>query len=158
MKRIKEVMNMFLLYFTAFLLIIMTSLVVWQVFTRYILSNPSVFTEELVRIILVWSSFLGAAYAFGTRQHMALVFLKEKLKGNSQRAICVFIDIMILVFATVVLIKGGYKLVLGVEGVKTPILGISKQTVYMIAPISGILITIYQLVNIKEDLEITDEL
>ncbi len=156
MNKFKEIMNSILSYLTAFLLIVMTVLVVWQVFTRYVLNDPSIFTEELVRIILVWSSFFGASYVFGTKQHMALVFFKEKLKGTRKKAVFVFIDVMILAFATLVLINGGYQLASGVMTIKTPILGLSKGLVYMIAPVSGIIITIYQLINIKEDLQMID--
>lgn len=156
MYKFKEIMNKLLSYLTAFLLIVMTALVLWQVFTRYLLNNPSIFTEELVRIILIWSSFLGAAYAFGTRQHMALVFLKEGTTGRMKKAIYVFIDVMILAFAALVLIKGGYQLASGVMTIKTPILGISRGLIYMIGPFSGIIISAYQLMNIKEDLEMMD--
>ena len=54
------------------LLSIMTLLVLYQVFTRYILNSPAAFTEELVRYFLIWTSFIGAAYAFSTREHMSL--------------------------------------------------------------------------------------
>jgi len=156
MNKIKEIMNKLLSYTTAFLLIVLTVLVLWQVITRYLLNDPSVFTEELVRIILIWSSFLGASYAFGTRQHMALVFLKEKSTGLKKKILYIFIDAAILFFAIFILIMGGYRLASGVMEIKTPILGMSRGLVYMIAPVTGIIITIYQLINIKEDLEMTD--
>ena len=54
----------------AILLSFMTFLVLWQVFTRYILNNPAAFTEELVKDSLIWTGFIGAAYAFSTREHM----------------------------------------------------------------------------------------
>ncbi len=157
MQALKKIMNKFLAYVTAFFLVVMTVLVVWQVFTRYILNDPSIFTEELVRFILIWTSFLGASYAFGTRQHMALVFLKEGLSGTSKKALMVFIDIIILIFAILILIKGGYNLASNVMTIKTPILGISKGLVYMIGPVSGVIIAVYQLINITEDLKIVDE-
>ncbi|SKC86437.1 TRAP transporter small permease [Maledivibacter halophilus] len=153
MEFIKKIMNSVLSYVTAFFLIVMTALVVWQVFTRYILSNPSIFTEELVRFILIWTSFLGAAYAFGTRQHMALIFVKEGAKGTAKKLICTFIDLVVLILAFFVLIKGGYNLASGVMTIKTPILGIPKGFVYMIGPISGVIIVIYQIINILEDLK-----
>ena len=153
MHKFKSGMNTVLSYLTAFMLIVMTILVIWQVFTRYVLNNPSAFTEELVRIILIWSSFLGAAYAFGTRQHMALVFFKEKTTGIKKKFLYVFIDVVILCFAILVLIRGGYQLASGVMTIKTPILGISRGLIYMIAPFSGTIISIYQLMNIKEDVE-----
>lgn len=151
MERVKNLMNFVLSYVTAFLLIIMTSLVLWQVFTRYILNDPSTFTEELVRIILVWTSFLGAAYAFGTRQHMSLIFLKEGLKGKKKILVSVVIDTLILIFAVFILIKGGYNLVSSTIAIKTPILQISKGLVYSVGPITGIFILFYQMINLYED-------
>lgn len=156
MEKIKKTMNTALAYVTAFFLIIMTLLVVWQVFTRYILNDPSIFTEELVRFILIWTSFLGAAYAFGTRQHMALIFLKEGTKGVAKKSIYVFIDFVVLILAALVLIKGGYNLASSVMTIKTPILGIPKGLVYMIGPISGVIITIYQIINIIEDMKMKE--
>lgn len=157
MERLKNIMNILLGYLTAIFLIVMTGLVLWQVFTRYILGNPSMFTEEIVRIFLIWTSFLGATYAFGKRQHMSLVFLKEKLKGKSKKILCASIDFIILLVAIILLIKGGFKFAFSSMSIRTPILGISKGWVYMIGPISGILILIYQLINIWEDLNVIDE-
>ncbi|RAK06949.1 TRAP-type C4-dicarboxylate transport system permease small subunit [Halanaerobium saccharolyticum] len=152
MLKIKKGMNKVLSYLTAFLLISMTALVIWQVFTRYILRNPSTFTEELVRFMLIWTSFLGAAYTFGIRGHMALIFLRNKLVGKKKRALYLFIDLIILIFA-LILIKGGINLSSNLIQINTPILGVSKGLVYSIVPISGFLITIYQIFNIREDLE-----
>ena len=56
----------------AVLLTFMTVLVLIQVFSRYILNSPVAFTEELVRYSLIWTGFIGAAYAFSTREHMSL--------------------------------------------------------------------------------------
>ena len=45
----------------------MGSLVVggtWQIFTRWILKNPSTFTEEFMRYMLIWASMIGSAYCF----------------------------------------------------------------------------------------------
>lgn len=157
MKTIKFILDKFLTYVISILLILMTSLVLWQVFTRYVMNNPSTFTEELVIIILIWTSFLGAAYAFGSRQHMALIFLKEKTRGSSKLILCVFIDVVILIFAVVILINGGGQITMGVAGVKTPILGISKAYIYSSTIVSGVLIVFYQFVNIFEDFRIKDK-
>ncbi|TCK93490.1 TRAP-type C4-dicarboxylate transport system permease small subunit [Natranaerovirga hydrolytica] len=156
MNKFKQLLNTFLAYLSAALLTTMATLVVIQVFTRYVMGNPSTYTQELVRIILIWTSFLGASYAFGTRQHMALVFLKEKLTGARKKILYIFIDILILSFAVIVLINGGYKIVMDVMAIKTPVLGVSRGLIYLAAPISGVIIAIYQLMNIKEDLEMTD--
>ena len=61
------------------LLSVMTLLVLYQVFTRYVLNDPAAFTEELVKYSLIWTGFIGAAYAFYTREHMALIVFRDKL-------------------------------------------------------------------------------
>ena len=39
--------------------------VLWQVFTRKVLNNPSQWTEELAIFLLIWVALLGAAGQFG---------------------------------------------------------------------------------------------
>ena len=34
----------------------------WQIFTRWILKNPSTFTDEFLRYVLIWASMIGSAY------------------------------------------------------------------------------------------------
>ena len=41
--------------------IIMVVLTVWQVVTRYVLNNPSSWTEELVSYMFAWMALLGTA-------------------------------------------------------------------------------------------------
>ena len=56
--------------------------VLWQVFSRYLLKNPSSYTEEAARYLLVWITLLGAAYAVGARGHLAIDLLPGKLTGT----------------------------------------------------------------------------
>jgi TRAP-type C4-dicarboxylate transport system permease small subunit len=154
---IRRMLNNTLLVLSAAMLIIMTGLVLWQVFTRYVLNAPSIYTEELVTIILIWTGYFCASYVYGTRQDMALVFLKERLSGKKLRALCLIIDVAILIFAVGIMILGGYKAAMNTMKVLTPVLQIPKGMVYMIAPITGALILIHQFINIWEDIFLEDE-
>ena len=71
----------------AILLSFMTILVLIQVFTRFVLNNPVAFTEELVRYSLIWTGFIGAAYAFSTREHMSLTLVRDKFTGKAHTAL-----------------------------------------------------------------------
>ena len=53
---IKKWMTRLLAGIATVLLSIMTLLVLYQVFTRYILNSPAAFTEELVRYFLIWTA------------------------------------------------------------------------------------------------------
>ena len=83
----------------AVLLTFMTVLVLIQVFSRYILNSPVAFTEELVRYSLIWTGFIGAAYAFSTREHMSLTLVRDKFTGKAHTALLVAIDGLILLLA-----------------------------------------------------------
>lgn len=133
------------------LLSVMTLLVLYQVFTRYVLNSPAAFTEELVRYFLIWTGFIGAAYAFITREHMCLVLLRDSLKPAKRKILMTVIDILILVFAIFVITIGGFKLAMSAEKVFSALLGIPRSLVYAMAPISGLFIIVAQIINIYED-------
>ena len=105
--KIKKGMNFVLSRIAAVLLSAMTLLVLYQVFTRYVLNSPAAFTEEVVRYLLIWTGFIGAAYAFSTGQHMALVIVRDKVSPNAKKGLMVFVDALILLFAIFVVIIGG---------------------------------------------------
>ena len=52
--------------------------VCWQVFTRFVLKNPSTTTEEILRYMLVWTTMVGGAYAYGRRKHLSINMLTKK--------------------------------------------------------------------------------
>ena len=82
---VKKGMTKLLAAIATILLSVMTLLVLYQVFTRYVLNSPAAFTEELVRYFLIWTGFIGAAYAFITREHMCLVLVRDSLKPEKKR-------------------------------------------------------------------------
>ena len=139
-------------YIAAALLFTMCSLVLYQVFTRYVLNNPSDFTEELVRYMLIWTGFIGATSAFGSREHMALVLLLEKLNPLNRNRLQAVIDIIILALAVLVLLMGGIQNAIRSMNAMSPLLEISRGVVYAITPISAVFLIVIQVVNIYEDL------
>lgn len=149
---IKRGMNFLLARIAAILLSAMTLLVLYQVFTRYVLNAPAAFTEEIVRYLLIWTGFIGAAYAFSTRQHMALVIVRDKLPEEKRKVLMVIIDSLILLFALFVMTIGGTKLALSAIKEYSALLGISRGLVYSMAPISGVFIIVAQMINIYEDI------
>ena len=148
---VKKWMIFFLSRIATVLLSFMTILVLYQVFTRYVLNNPAAFTEELVRYSLIWTSFIGAAYAFISRDHMALVILHDSLKPSGQRVLMIFIDTLILLFAILIITIGGFKLAVSARQEFSALLGIPRSLVYAMAPISGIFIILAQIINLYED-------
>ena len=148
---IKTVMTKLLAGIATVLLSVMTLLVLYQVFTRYVLDSPAAFTEELVRYFLIWTGFIGAAYAFITREHMCLVLVRDNLKPQQRRILMIFLDVLILVFALFVITIGGFKLAVSAQREYSALLGIPRSLVYGMAPVSGLFIIMAQIINIYED-------
>ena len=149
---VKKWMTFLLSRIATLLLSVMTFLVLYQVFTRYVLNSPAAFTEELVRYSLIWTGFIGAAYAFSTREHMALTLVRDKLTGRPHQVLVIFIDALILLLAIFVITIGGYKLAMSARAEFSALLGVPRTLVYSIAPISGIFIIIAQIINLYEDI------
>ena len=90
---------------------IITINVLWQVFSRFVLQDPSSFTEELARYMLIWIGILGASYVAGQKLHLAIDLLSTKLTGKSKSILEIFIQLCIFVFSLFVMVIGGIRLV-----------------------------------------------
>lgn len=119
--------------------------VLWQVFTRFVLSNPSSSTEELARYLLIWIGLVGAAYAAGRRMHLAIDLLPRRLSGRAGRWLGIGIELAVAAFAVAILIVGGLRLVLLTLnlGQRSAALGVPLGYVYLALPVSGVLILWY---------------
>lgn len=119
--------------------------VLWQVFTRSVLSNPSIYTDELARYLLVWTGLLGAAYAAGKRMHLAIDLLPNRLTGRAHEALALVVELFVFSFAAVVMVFGGLRLVsltLMLEQTSAA-LQVPLGYVYLALPISGLLMMFY---------------
>ena len=126
--------------------------VLWQVFTRFVISDPSSFTDELARYLLIWVSLFGAAYASGKRAHLAIDLLRTRLRGRAVHWHGIFVGAIIFAFAFLVMVVGGVRLVSlsFLLGQTSPALGLPLGVVYLALPASGALIAFYFVLFIVE--------
>ena len=124
--------------------------VLWQVFTRFIMSNPSSFTDELARYLMIWVGVLGAAYVSGKNMHVAIDVLSNRLTKKKQKNLSLFVHGIIILFSLLVLVIGGARLVYitAVLNQNSPALHIPLAVVYAVIPISGLLIIYYKINDI----------
>jgi TRAP-type C4-dicarboxylate transport system permease small subunit len=119
--------------------------VLWQVFTRYVMGSPSAYTDELSRYLLIWVGLVGAAYAAGKRMHLAIDILPSKLRGRAREALLLVIEAAVFLFAAVVMVFGGARLValqLMLEQTSAA-LRVPLGYVYLALPVSGLLMMFY---------------
>jgi TRAP-type C4-dicarboxylate transport system permease small subunit len=124
--------------------------VLWQVFTRFVLKNPSSFTEELARYLLIWVGLLGASYAAGKKMHLAIDVVLETIKARKKIWVEIIIQVCIFLFSLFVMVAGGLRLVVITLTLNqiSAALRIKLGYVYLAIPLSGLLIMIYAAVFI----------
>jgi TRAP-type C4-dicarboxylate transport system permease small subunit len=126
--------------------------VVWGVFTRYVLGHQSPWTEELARMLLIWVSLLGASIGFIRKSHLGVDYFVGKLNQKWQSIGQLVVYTLITLFAAVVLIYGGSRLVSSVlqNGQPSAALKIQWGYVYLAVPISGFFIVVFSIEMILE--------
>ena len=150
MKKFQHELNRVLEVFLIFLMTVLVLDVLWQVFSRYLLSSPSSFTDELAGFLLIWVGVLGAAYVAGRKEHLAIDILIQKSPPARQRLLLYLIHSLIFLFALSVMVCGGMVLMYTrfVLQVKSAALQLPLGYVYIVLPISGLIIMYYEALHI----------
>ena len=131
-----------------FVILVMAFLVIdvlWQVTSRYIMREPSSWTDELAGFLLIWVGLFGAAYATGKKDHLAIDLLPRKLSPEKRKYLDIVINSLIGSFALIVMVIGGVRLVYITFRLKqiSSALEIPVGIVYLVVPISGLFILYY---------------
>ncbi|MFP4844959.1 TRAP transporter small permease [Winogradskyella sp. PE311] len=126
--------------------------VLFQVFSRYALGTSFTWTEEFARFALIWMTILGAAYLNGKKEHLSMDFLYQKFSEPNKRKASILIEVLIFLFALVIMVIGGLNLVyttLHLEQLSGT-LRIPLGYVYAIMPFSGFLIMCFSVFHIAK--------
>lgn len=152
MKTFQQWLNKILETFLVILMSVLVIDVLWQVTSRYLLSSPSSFTDELAGYLLIWVGVLGAAYVAGRQEHLAIDILIQRSPPARQRRLLYFIRSLIFLFALFVMVIGGIVLMYTrfLLDVKSAALQLPLGYVYIVLPLSGLIIMFYEVVHIIE--------
>lgn len=143
MNAVKKGLDKVLSWASVVLFALLVVVVVWQVVSRQILQDPSAWTEELARYTFVWLGFFAAALVFSERGHIAVDFLVRKTPPPVQTASGALSQIAIATFALVVLVWGGWRASQGAWNQSLAALPSQVGVMYLVMPITGVLITFY---------------
>ena len=106
------------------LLIISVLLIVLQVFFRYFLKKPLMWTEQVCRMIFIWMMMLGIPVLFHEKNFMSFDMLLEKVPDRPRKIVQIVINICVCAFAlfwcygSITLIMGTYRKI--TSGVRVP--------------------------------------
>jgi len=145
---LREKINYWLGQILVVIMAVMVINVLLQVAARFLnISMP--FTEELAGYLLIWVGLLGASYATGKNLHLAIDLLPRKSSEATQKRLNIIINVLVFLFALTTMVIGGIRLVyitLSLEQT-SPVMEIPKGFVYLVLPISGLLIMLFSVLN-----------
>ena len=136
---------------TSFLAMVL--LTCWQVFTRYVLGNPSSWSEELVSYMFAWMSLLGASLVTSERGHMNIPSLVERMRPLGQKLLLCMGEAIAFFFSVIILVYGGIRITNLAMGQMTSSLGVPVGVFYIVLPLCGLLNMIYTVLNVIDILK-----
>ena len=122
----------------------------YQIVTRFIFNSPSTVSEELLTYTFAWMAMFSSAYVFGKRDHMRMTFVVDKLPKAQRRILEIVIELLVIAFAVIVLIYGGFTIMGLTMTQKTASRGVMMGVIYAVVPICGILIAVYGVLNLVD--------
>lgn len=135
------------LYLAGTGLVVMTAIVAWQVFCRYVLNDSPSWTEPGAVILMSWFIFLGAAVGVRENNHMGFDVLLYALPSAAKKWLRMISDVVIFAFG-LGMVWYGSNLVTLTWGTTLPALGISGAWDYIPLMGGGLLIALFSLERI----------
>lgn len=148
MKTLRTILTQLLNILAGASFIVMVVLTCWQVFTRYILSNPSSWSEELVSYMFAWMSLLGASIVTSERGHMNIPILVEMTNPSVQKLLNCLGEVIAFLFSAIILVFGGVQIANLAMGQMTSSLGVPIGIFYIVLPLCGVLNMLFTALNI----------
>ncbi|PWC54834.1 TRAP transporter small permease [Azospirillum sp. TSO22-1] len=107
----------------------MVVLVFGNVVLRYGFNSGITVSEELARLLFVWMTFLGAAVGLREHAHLGVDTLVRGLSSAGKKA-CLLLGHLLMLFVTVLMLKGSWTQTLINLGVSAPATGLSMGLFY----------------------------
>lgn len=128
-------------------LVVMTAMVAWQVFCRYVLNDSPSWTEPGAVMLMSWFIFLGAAVGVRENYHLGFDVLLYVLPPSGKKWLRMISDVVAFAFG-VGMVWYGSQLVGLTWNTTLPSLGISGGWDYVPLVAGGVMICLFSLERI----------
>ena len=124
-------------------LIIITLIIPWGVFTRYILNSASSWPEPTAILVMIWLSFLSAIVCYREHLHIGVGMVPNMLEGPARQALGVAVELCMLA-ANLFLLWYGIKLCIATSAQSiAEFPAVSVGVSYLPVPIGGAITTLF---------------
>ncbi len=128
---------------------IMAGLTCYQVVMRFVVGQPSIWSEVLVRSVMIWTVYLASAAAFREGAVIAAEVLVRNVGLAAGRALQILAGAASLVFLAI-LVWTGWQMVGRTATQQIAGLGVSISWLYLALPVGGALAALAVLVRTSE--------
>lgn len=147
MKKLEAILDKTMSSIMSLVMLVLIIFGTWQIFSRWILGDPSTFTDELLRYLLIWAGMIGAAYCFFHDKHIKLTLLTSRLSGKALVILNVISEIAVIVFVVYVYVYGGYQMVVQNMTQLTAVMRLPMSMIYACLPVSGVFVILSKILR-----------
>ncbi len=127
-------------------LVLMTLVIAWQVFGRYVLNDSPAWSESAALVIMLYFVLLAAAVGVYEQFHLGLRLFVSRLPAGWKRPVYVIGQLLVMTFG-VAMAWNGMRLIDYTSSHVIPTLGISRSVAYWPFVVCGGLIVLFALVR-----------
>jgi TRAP-type C4-dicarboxylate transport system permease small subunit len=128
-------------------LLVIVTIVFYQVFGRYVLNSSPTWTENLALVLILYVTLIGAAVGVRDAGHIGMDSLLMMLPDHLREKIELLIHVLVAVFG-IAMAYNGWLLGASVGTVKIPNLGLPEVVRYVPLVASGVLIVSFSIEHI----------
>ena len=131
-------------------LVLMTAIIGWQVFGRFVLGSSPAWAEQAALILMIWYVFFAAAAGVREGFHIRILALQSAMTERPARVMRILAH-LVVAGCGIALAVWGSELVARTWTHVIPTLSLPRGAAYLPLPLSGALIAFFSLELLIED-------
>lgn len=148
MRKAKQIFDRSIELLIMVVMVAMSVVVLWQVITRFIYGDPSAWTEEIAKYLMVWIGFLAGAMGLKYGNHLGITLLSEMIhKPAGKKVVSCLITLLCAAAGGIILVYGWQFMEAGAKKVASAF-PIPMNYIYAAIPLSGVTILLNCLENL----------
>jgi TRAP-type C4-dicarboxylate transport system permease small subunit len=140
--RLSAAISQFARWFAGAGLLIMTLIIAWQVFARYVLNASPAWAEQAALLLMIWYVMFAAAAGVREGFHIRIAVVEDAVSPGLQRLLRMLAHVIVGLFG-VAMAVWGTELTLATWDHVIPTLALPRGVAYIPIPIAGALILIF---------------
>src|SRR5699024_10608758 len=139
--KITEVINQICKYVITYLLIIVATVLFWQVVARFVFDTGTSWTDETARFATIWLVLLGVTVALRENNLMKVDVIDTFFP--KVKKVLYYLELLVILLYSVFLLYVGWGTVDLVSAQRSPNMGISMSIVYAAVPVMSIVMILH---------------